>query len=602
MKNRVFPWPFGRKRRISADSTSTGVRAAPYRAIQFSPASVTVREESEAVYLSCRTPLEIRHANLIALLRDSVHRFGDQPFIHERPEPGAPWHGLSFATFEASVARDGGRLIELGVGRGDRVVILARNSIAHLSATFAVMALGAVAVPLSPLYLAHPTGAALLAELVRTVGAKLMLVDGDILPACAAMDFDGRAIELQGLPALPGGVLNLAQAEATVMPGDAAKILFTSGSTGTPKPVVNTHAMLTAAASMLSQIGPKPVDGVTETAVDWLPWHHAYGGNVNVHGALLAGARLFIDAGMPTPAGLPVTLANLADVGPTVLTTVPAAFGPMLATFRADPALARAVFKNLTRMSFGGAALAASVIDAYQNLAVELTGARIQFGSGYGMTETCGILALVHWPSDRGDLLGLPVPGVEMKLVPLDGDRFECRVRGPNVFDGYPGHGAQPFDEDGFFITGDAVQPADPDDWSQGLIFAGRVAEDFKLANGVWVRSGNLRAEALERLGPLALDAVLVGESRNEIGLLVLGAPGVDDDRIRQRLAGTFEGRSASTRIARAALLKTPPDPQRGEITAKGSLNVARVTQNRAAEIAALFADDATCLSPVLSV
>jgi feruloyl-CoA synthase len=597
MKNNRSFWFFGQKRPGTSGVASTDVSPTPFREAWFSPVSVNVRTEPGAVYLCCGEPLEVHHANLIALLRDAVRRFGDQPFIHERSEPGEPWRGLSFEAFAVCVARDGGRLLELGVVRGDRVVILARNSISHLSASFAVMALGATAVPLSPLYLAHPTGAAMLAGLARAVGTKLVLVDADILPNCAAEDFGGRAIALQGLSAVPGDPLNLAQAEAGISPKDAAKIMFTSGSTGSPKPVINTHGMLCAAASALHQIGPKPAEKGTDTGVDWLPWHHAYGGNVNVHGALISGARLFIDAGMPTPAGLPVTLANLADVGPTVMTTVPAAFGPMLSAFKADPALARAVFRNLTRLSFGGAALAASVIDAYQDLAVEVTGARIHFGSGYGMTETCGILALVYWLSDRGDLLGLPVPGVEMKLVPLEDDRLECRVRGPNVFSGYPGHATQPFDDEGFFITGDAVQPADPADWSQGLIFAGRVAEDFKLANGVWVKAGNLRAEALERLGPLALDAVLVGASRDEVGLLVLGAPGVDNDRIRQRLAGAFEGRSASARIARAALLTSPPDPQQGEITAKGTLNVARVTQNRAGEIDALFADAVARLS-----
>lgn len=566
---------------------------AGYRETRFQPPRVEAETRDGAVYLKHPDPLQTPHRNLISLLLSAVERHGERPFLHERPSPGAPWRHVTYGDFASRAAQAAGRLAGEGIGRGDRVVILARNSIAYAVSSFGIMALGAVVVPMTPLYLAHPTGADILRRLAAAAGAKLALVDADLLAGPAAdLNLCERSLPLQEVAEGSADPVDLEAAEAAITPDDLAKILFTSGSTGTPKATPNSHGMLTAATAMIEQAGSKPPGDEPEVMVDWLPWHHTYGGNVNLHAALQAGGRFHIDGGGPTPAGLPISLANLAEVGPTLLTTVPAAFGPMLSAFRDDPALARAVFRNLCRMSFGGAALAGSVVDAYQDLAHDLFGARIQFGSGYGMTETGGILALVHWPAERGDLLGLPLPGVEFKLVPQEDGRYECRVRGPNIFKGYLGHAEQPFDDEGFFITGDAVRAADPADWTQGLVFAGRVAEDFKLANGVWVRAGSLRAEALERLGPLALDAVVVGADRDEVGLLLLPAPGVTEDALRERLAGLYEGRSASGSIARAASLKSPPDPRLGELTAKGTLNAARVNAARAEEIQALYADD----------
>lgn len=575
------------------DSTAS----SNYRPTRFHPPRVRAEDREGVIHLSHPDPLAEHHRNLVSLLLSSAERFGDQPFLHERPGPGEPWRSVTYEVFAARAARAGAALAAEGVRPGDRVAILARNSIAYAIAAFGVMALGAVVVPLTPLYLAHPVGADLLRKLAGSAGVSLALLDADLLAGPAqALNLADRSIALQGLDETEAMPIDLTAAERSVQPGDLAKILFTSGSTGLPKATPNTHAMLTAATAMIDQIGAKPADGSADVMVDWLPWHHTYGGNVNIHATMQGGGRFYIDGGGPTPAGLPVTLSNIAEVGPTILTTVPAAFGPMLAMFRSDPALADAVFRNLSRMSFGGAALPSSIVDAYQDLAQGLVGSRIQFGSGYGMTETGGILALVHWPTERGDLLGLPLPGVEMKLVPQEDGRFECRVRGPNVFSGYLGHDEQPFDEEGYFITGDAVRAAEPGDWSQGLVFAGRVAEDFKLDNGVWVRAGALRAEALDRLGPLALDAVVVGASRSEVGLLVLAAPGADDHALRARLEGLYGDRPASRRIARVAALRSPPDARAGEMTAKGTLNAARVNAHRTDEIEALYADQTCCV------
>jgi feruloyl-CoA synthase len=566
-------------------------RLAPFRETWWRAPELTVRIEPGAVYLRNSAPALAFDANLISLLGRAARSWSDAPFLHERGEDGA-WRHVTFGQFAEAVGQAAFGLA--GLAPGARVAILATNSIQTAVATFAVMALGAVAVPLSPAYLAHPGGAEILATLTQAVGAVAVIVDAaagaqlaggdhrladivfDLSKLCAPSEREGEGFDLT-------------RAAALLRPADPAKILFTSGSTGAPKAVVNTHGMLCSAITMIETVTPRHADGTPLAKVDWLPWHHTFGGNVNLHSALSSGAPFYIDGGSPTPAGLPVTLKNLADVGPGAISTVPAAIPPMLAAMQADPALARAIFRNLHLMVFGGAPLSPAVAEQFQALAVATIGRRIMFGSGYGMTETSGVIALVHWPTERTDLLGLPTPGVELKLVAAEDGRYECRVRGANVFAGYLGAG-RPFDEEGFFLTGDAVRPATPGDWEAGLVYAGRLAEDFKLANGVWVRAGSLRAALLSHLGALARDVLIVGSGRSAVGALVVLARPADQAELSD-LAATFNaGRaSVSTRIGAIAALASPPDPLKGELSAKGSLNVSRTTENRGQEIDALF-------------
>jgi feruloyl-CoA synthase len=514
----------------------------------------------------------------------------DAPFLSERLGEG--WQTVSYESFADRVALAASR-----IGSGERVAIVARNSIATAIATFAVMAQGGTVIPLSPGYLLHPNGVDTIRKLIADCEPTRLLADHDLLAPLSPI----AGIEIADIAGLTGNrPIDLRAAAAGIAPSTLAKILFTSGSTGKPKAVPNTHAMLCAAIQMAEDVRPRLLDRSSSERVDWLPWHHTFGGNVNFLATLLSGSHFYIDDGLPTPAGFARMMSNLALVGPHSLTTVPAALIAMIDAMERNGPLAAAVLRNVHVVLFGGAPLDAHVGARFQTLAVHTLGRRIMFGSGYGMTETAGVISHVHWPSERADLMGAPLPGVELKFVPYDEDRFECRVRGANVFSGYSRRdNADTFDEEGYFRTGDAVRPVDPEDWSAGVVLDGRIAEDFKLANGTWVRAGTLRARIRAALGPFVRDVLLVGAGQADVGLLMV--PMVADivDQPVQEAIRRFnaeQGGGVTTRIGRAAWLSSKPDPARGEINEKGELNPVRATRERAEEIRALYASEPTIL------
>lgn len=558
--------------------------------MEFRPAEVRVRNGKDGVvYLQHPREYRAPARNLVDLLAQAIRRYGSRAFMHERS--GAGWAGLTYAEFGARVARCASALSRRGVQAGDIVAILARNSIDHAVANFAVMALGAAVAPLSPAYVAQPSGRSLLVSLLSAIGPKLLLLDAGIAELANEPGF-GKAVALPDLMRTADDEeIDLKLAAAKVQPSAAAKVLFTSGSTGTPKAVGNSHAMLVASAAMVDAVSPRLPDGKAPVIVDWLPWHHTYGGNINVHIVMLRGGAFHIDDGLPTPALFQRTLENLAEVRPTQITNVPIAYPMLIEALKRDERLAQRVLKNVHACSFGGAALSPSVVEAFQDLARETIGQKVAFGSGYGMTETGGIIALTYWATERTDLLGLPLPGETMKLVPCDDGRYECRVSGPNIFAGYLNSEVSSFDDEGYFRTGDAMRKAGAV-WKEGLIYDGRLAEDFKLANGVWVRVGPLREAYLDALRPFVSDVLICGANRDSVGALVWLSPGGEDSmrEIEARTATFNVGRKTpSTRIACVAAAGSAPEPV--EMTAKGTLNVARATANRRDEIDALFAN-----------
>ncbi len=560
-----------------------------FRTVLAHPPEVIVEQgENGVIYLSHPQALEEQAPNLIGMLDAAVRRFGDNPLLGERG-PEGDWSVVTYRAFLSAVGRRAETLGRQGFRRGETAAILASNSVGHAVTAFAVMALGGVVAPLSPMHLAHAAGRSLLGDLISGVGAAWLVVD-DRLKSAAVDAGLPSPLTLEDLAHLDGtATIDLADAASRLRPEHPAKIFFTSGTTGTPKAVVNTHAMLVAAASMVDAVSPRLPDDAPPVILDWLPWHHTYGGNINLHTTLLRGGCFFIDDGLPTPDRFARTLENLADIQPTGITNVPIAYPMLVAALDGDRSLARRVLANVRVCSFGGAALAPSVVADIQRIARDVLGETVMFGSGYGMTETGGIIALTYWPTERTDLLGLPLPGVTLKLVPHEGV-YECRVAGPNLFGGYKDADAR-FDAQGFFPTGDLVRPAEPDDWSAGLIFESRLAEDFKLANGVFVRAGPLRESLLDALRPLAADLVVCGANRDSIGVIIWPADASSAEvgtTLRSRIqAFNADRTTASTRIARMALTATPPDAE--EVTAKGTLNVVRVAQRRATEIDAMF-------------
>jgi feruloyl-CoA synthase len=398
-----------------------------------------------------------------------------------------------------------------------------------------------------------------------------------------------------------------------IAPDDVAKILFTSGSTGTPKGVINTHRMICSNQQAILQtlpfLGDEP-----PVLVDWLPWHHTFGGNHNVGIVVYNGGSLYLDEGRPMPGAFDESVRNLRQVAPTVYLNVPKGYEELVRALRRDPALASTFFGRVQVLFYAAAGLSQHVADELQEIALATCGERLVLVTGLGSTETAPMAICRPWESELSSAIGLPVPGVEAKLVPWGG-KLEIRVRGPNVTPGYWRQDAltrDAFDDEGFYCMGDAARLVDPCDVSKGLVFDGRIKEDFKLSTGTWVSVGPLRARILTHFAPYVRDAVIAGHDRDEVGMLVV--PDIDACRtlcpdlptsapvsavighsgvrscLRALLATFAAGATGSaTRLGRAILLEEPPSLDAGEITDKGSLNQRAILDRRWALVDDLY-------------
>jgi feruloyl-CoA synthase len=402
---------------------------------------------------------------------------------------------------------------------------------------------------------------------------------------------------------------------AQIAPDTVGKLLFTSGSTGMPKAVINTQAMMCANAAMMMQVRPRDPDAPQATYLDWMPWNHTMGGNALFNPVLTDGGTLYIDDGRPMPGMIEETLRNLREISPTYYANVPAGYAALAAAMEKDDALCRSFFKNLGMMAYGGARLPDDLYDRMQALAVRTTGERIVFYTGWGSTETAPTSTGTYWDTERVGLIGLPFPGVELKMVPV-GEKYELRLRGVHVTPGYfgqPDLTAAAFDEEGFYCIGDAGVFVDPQDPLQGIIFAGRVVEDFKLTTGTFVHVGSLRTDAIAAATPVVQDALVAGQDRPFVGLLawpnlhacrqiVGNADASYEDVVRhpevlaclkrglQAHNKSIEGAS-SMRIARVMLMVEPASIDGNELTDKGYINQRAGLDRRAALVERLYAD-----------
>jgi feruloyl-CoA synthase len=383
-----------------------------------------------------------------------------------------------------------------------------------------------------------------------------------------------------------------------------------------PKGVINTQRMLCSNGKAVDLVWPflakrPPV------IVDWLPWSHTFGTNFNFSQVLRHGGAMYIDAGKPMPGRIETTLTNLRDIRPTLLYNVPRGFDALLPHVESDDDFAAHLFGDLDAIFYAGAALPQNIWDRLEAVAVRVRGRRVPILSALGSTETAPVATLGHWASDVANTIGLPVPGTEIKLVPAGG-KLEIRVRGPNITPGYfraPALTAKAFDEEGFFRLGDAVKLVDPKRPERGLLFDGRVSENFKLMSGTWVAAGNVRLAAIAAGAPIIQDAVVAGHDRQEIGLLIFPNPAgcravaknapadmpfedlIRRPEVRNHLLAGFARHNAqypggSTRIARALLMTEPPSVDGNEITDKGYINQRGVLDRRAALVERLFTDD----------
>ena len=526
--------------------------------------------EEGVLYLEHPAPLEHDPRTLLEVLADQAESHPEDIMFEQEAAQG--WEQVSFAEVlrrSEELARD---LSDSGLAKGDVVVFIARNSIQYALMSFAVMACGAVQAALAPQMLSRSPEQ--VTELCRSLRAVMAVTDkgeaNDETLGVRVFELPASVARMDEVPSTPlSQVLSSwRQRVADIQAGDIAKILFTSGSTGSPKGVVNTYGMISAAQKIQSQqfAALHDPDGDRYSLVDWLPWHHTYGGNSNFYSVLWQGGRLTLDSGRPMPGEFDKTLSNIRRQPPNAFNGVPSSIANLVDALERDEDFAARLFSRLKAVSNGGAALNASLVTRLQQLAKRWRGEAVLIGGGYGMTETCAVVTQIWWPDAHPHTLGLPPPGIRLKLVPLDAERYECRVKGPNVTPGYfsAGHIVSQglFDEEGFFRTGDSLSFVDPAHPETGLSFAGRLKEEFKLANGTWVRSGQLRADLVDALSRELQDAIVVGENRDAPGALLWLRDEVTMTEVEEKLRLFNEGRSVSRRIAFAAVLRHPPIPK----------------------------------------
>ena len=548
----------------------------------------------------------------------------DRPFLLERGADGS-WVGVTWGEALDRVHRLATGLLDLGLSAERPVAILSDNGVQHGLLMLAALHAGIPVAPVSPAYSLLSRDFVKLRRIIGLTSPGLVYVSDRerFAPALAAIAdlHDGPVVSGTGNGGISFDELareredrRVRNAFEAVGPDTLAKLLFTSGSTGEPKGVVNTQRMLCSNQVAKAQVWPF-LEEEPPVIVDWLPWSHTFGANHNFNLILRNGGTLYIDGGRPLPPLFGQTLANLREIAPTIYFNVPRGYDLLVAALREDEALRRTFFSRLRVIFYAAAALPQHLWEALAELAESTVGAPIPLTSAWGATETAPLATDCHYQADRAGVIGLPVPGTELKLVP-DGPKLEVRVRGPNVTPGYwkrPDLTEAAFDPEGFYRVGDAVRFVDPEQPDLGVLFDGRVAEDFKLDTGTWVNTGILRVRAIAALSPVAQDIVVTGHDRSEIGLLVFpnvaGCRGLCPDlpadtaldivlgnqAVRDRMKAGLktlreQGEGSASYAGRAAFLAEPPSIDAGELTDKGYINQRAVLTRRVAAVEALYA------------
>ena len=595
-------------------------KAYPHTPLRLAERSLVMERRADgAVLLKCGTPLAAYPKQLGDDLRAAAKNFPERVFLAERGAGGA-WVKLTYGEARAKADAVSQWLIDNGHGPGNPVAALSDNSIALGLLMLGAMQVGIPFLPVSPAYslmskdyakvkyvcdrftpsLVYVENLAPFAPALKAVAPKTQIVarnaKGELPGAIAFADL---------LAAQPGRAVE--EAFAKVDPDAPAKILLTSGSTGFPKGVVNTHRMMTASMTQCGQAWPFLHDR-PPVLCDWLPWNHTFGSNFCFNAVLRFGGTLFIDEGRPVPGRFAPTLKNLRETRPTILLNVARAYDFLLPEFEKDEEFARTVFENVDMIFYAGAGLPQNLWDRLEAIAIKVRGKRIPILTSLGSTETAPPAVICHWPMDVTGSIGHPLPALEAKLVP-SGDKIEIRFKGPNITPGYyrdAERTAEAFDAEGYYKIGDAVKWADAGNPDLGLLFDGRVAENFKLLTGTWVAAGMLRLDVLSATAPLLQDAAVTGPDREEIGLLAFpnlaackAAIGPEaealspdavvrhpklHDALKTKL-GTYNAAhpGSSQRVARMLLMTEPPNIDAGEITDKGYLNQRAILARRAA-------------------
>jgi len=593
--------------------TAARTSSAMPRTLRFAPRQILVTDRSDGTKI-LKSPIDFTPSqrSIVDFLPEWAEKAPDRICLAQR-HAGPGWREIRYGQMWEQVQAMGQALIDLGAEKGDRLAILSGNSIEHAIVMFAAMAVGVVVAPISPMYSLLPGGIARIKDIAKILRPDFVFAErrdpffaARQIPELSeatwtANDAIDQTLELSKLLSTrPGPALY--DAMAAIDLNAPAKILFTSGSTGLPKGVINTHRMMVSALEMGSLL-VAPDDDQWPVQVEWLPWNHTMGGNVILQGILKNGGSLYIDDGRPLPHLFDRTIANLKEVSPTAMFNVPGGYTLLCEALAADQDLRRSFFRRLDRMSYGGAAMPHSTLERLKELAIATTGRPIPIMSGYGTTETAPTISSAHWAASEPGEIGLPAPGLELKLIP-HGNAYEVRVKGPNVMPGYldrPDLTRIAFDEEGFYRVGDLVSFVDPADPNLGLRFTGRVSENFKLTNGTWVIVGDLRAAVLAATEGVLQDVVIAGEGKERCAVLAwlnparakphaTNQPVVDsqlgDDPgvvafIRQRLQGHNQSAGSSAKILSFILLSEPASLAAGEVTDKAYINQRAVLDRR---------------------
>src|SRR5262245_37463284 len=585
-----------------AKSSGGSLNKALQTTLHFAPARVALDPRPDGAMV-LRSPLELgAHARAVGeWLQGWAGTAPQRTFLAERE--GGRWRKVGYREAYDLVKRIGRGLLDRGLEASTPVVILSENSIDHALLALASMQIGVPVAPVSPAYSVMSKDFAKLKAIFELLRPGLVwTADPErFAPALAAVG--ATPTPIAELLAEEGGP-EVSKAFAKVGPDTVAKILFTSGSTGMPKGVINTQRMLTVNQEQYALVWPF-LEVQPQVIVDWLPWNHTFGGNSNFDMMLRNGGTVYIDGGRPAPGLIETTVQNLKEIAPTMYFNVPRGFDLLIPLLEKDAALRKNFFRDLDFMVYAGAALPQNLWERMQELARAELGRGVPLVSAWGSTETAPLATCVHYAVDGPGIIGLPVPGCELKLLPAAG-KLEVRVRGPNVTPGYYGRDdltRAAFDEEGYYRIGDALKFVDPEKPELGFAFDGRIAEDFKLSTGTWVHVGATRVKLIAAGDPLIQDAVITGHERSEVGALVflnaaaVQASGLDEAGVREHLRAAMlrfaeeAGPGSSTHPVRALLMSEPPTIDANEITDKGYINQRAVLERRSELVEALHAD-----------
>lgn len=627
---------------MSASTVTASFNAVPaqrephqptYRPLHFGVTRAVLTEGQQGVrYVKAEQPLSPCAQRLTDRLVHWAQTAPERTFMAQRIKNAdgskGDWRAISYAQALASARSIGQALLDRGLSAERPVVILSENDLEHALLALGCLYAGVPYCPSSPAYstisqdfakLRHALntltpGLVFASDATRYGRAMLATLDDGVEIVTTTGAVPGRATTAFADLLATAATSAIDAAMQATGPETIAKFLFTSGSTKLPKAVINTHGMWCANQQQMRQSMPVLLEA-PPVLVDWLPWNHTFGGNHNVGMVLYNGGTMYIDEGKPVPALIGETLRNLREVAPTIYFNVPTGFEAIANAMKTDLALRKNFLSKVSMFFYAGASLAQPVWDAlYESEETEI-GQRIVMTSGLGMTESGPFGLFVTSPNVQAGDLGLPTPGLELKLVPNQG-KTEVRYRGPNITPGYwrsPMETAAHFDDEGYFCTGDALKWIDEHDIHQGLKFDGRIAEDFKLATGTFVSVGPLRARIISAGAPYVQDAVLTGINLKEVGAMIFPTSAVRslsglgaDASMAEVLASApvqahfhnvaddlaMAATGSANRIARFMLLDQPASIDKGEVTDKGSINQRAVLQHRAALVEALHDDN----------